>query len=1088
MHNIRVTTSWALTPFSFRTPINDDNSDDPINWVVLAPPSSKSRAKTIFFDVVASGTGGLPEVKEHVKEDNISIIGFRVSIVEDTEKDTVEKDKQEKDSDATASSKEKEGESDDENTAGDTNETGDIHMSLQGRRGSKHHIKKGKAVSVRARFVKILFVGSKMPMMKKAKIMAQAPKHFARFKNTVLSFTAQGDLKEFSQENIAERLSVVESGREELVLDFRNEALVAKMEHQVHTPRRSEVPRRATPRRRPPKAPFLNEISIVEDAVPRLSDVDACEYEPYNVIRRRTSVASERDELEKTTTIDEYTDENRKIDLKAYGKLVARIRVIGELCSELQKRARDGDELPGLLDIQVKGADGLTSPKLKDEKPHALCQIMLWRSRGGKRCSVHRGETSIVPAQSKPRWNASRLFRLSNIFDAYLMLNVKHQRDDRSFVLGRSAPLCIAKDVDSDIDVDFYDKYVSEWTTVDLKKSGKITFRLEWSPKNCGLYHRLACERKRREYLRESVSRRLRFHGTDKKTLDEVAAKFYEKESLEEEETFDLKATERSFDFDLKDDVGVNLGHEKWDTNVVTGVNPKSKCARIGVRPMWVLSAVNGTAVTRHSEMMKILTDVKETYKLTFRAPPLPVIFDDGYWPAIECDLDKNGDGYVMMRVEEDDENEDDALIALRWSQEHRMITARVPLKKSGVHAWNIRFLDLREDGEIRIGVCDESVDVNAVLGSDTHGWAFSSSGGIFHNGARHPHPVPKARDGDSGDGEIDMIGYDLSGDGEIEYVGVVNPKTGEVDELLSLEEYEQILQKTNGDILESVIRPFSPDAKASETHVRAHTRFATRESLGVPDMLRLSLLEGSPQHNNLSGKREKWYKSPADDRPSKNERDEPSTMPPGLGFGASSDNEDIHTVFLDSAGDQNIDLVGYDLTGNGKLDYIGIVNQSNEVDQLVPISKFERRFGTVSKEASEPPRLSIVNEDSSTHLLERPLFCGERVQVEDETVFRSSPEAASERRHVSVAAGWGDDGDDNSDCSGHIRRRSDVVVSTSTANRKSRASANCLARARSTVDTKCTTTRVSKGFPNDDDDDDGGHGGIVDTARTAYR
>ena len=78
------------------------------------------------------------------------------------------------------------------------------------------------------------------------------------------------------------------------------------------------------------------------------------------------------------------------------------------------------------------------------------------------------------------------------------------------------------------------------------------------------------------------------------------------------------------------------------------------------------------------------------------------------------------------------------------------MITARVPLKKSGVHAWNIRFLDLREDGEIRIGVCDESVDVNAVLGSDTHGWAFSSSGGIFHNGARHPHPVPKARDGDS--------------------------------------------------------------------------------------------------------------------------------------------------------------------------------------------------------------------------------------------------------------------------------------------------------------------------------------------------
>jgi len=161
------------------------------------------------------------------------------------------------------------------------------------------------------------------------------------------------------------------------------------------------------------------------------------------------------------------------------------------------------------------------------------------------------------------------------------MLSVKHQSDTKSFLLGRTKPLHVLKDIDTDIDIDFFDKYSSDWNTIDLNKGGSVTFKYEWSPKNCGLYHRLRLEKVKKQDLLNNVKNRLISHHVQTQELKKAQQKFYHKGSIVVPDPYgflDLKSNRQTFDFSLKEDIGVNMGHEDWDTQIVTGVNPKSKC------------------------------------------------------------------------------------------------------------------------------------------------------------------------------------------------------------------------------------------------------------------------------------------------------------------------------------------------------------------------------------------------------------------------------------------------------------------------------------------------------------------------------
>lgn len=284
-----------------------------------------------------------------------------------------------------------------------------------------------------------------------------------------------------------------------------------------------------------------------------------------------------------TTKQYRYTDKDKAIDLNAYGHLSARLQSIDEMIKELRSSASENGETPGLLQISIKDASNLDSPKLEEgELPTPACQILIWRtSKDGEKFAKLRDQTQTCESSKSPIWNSALTFRVDNIQDLSIMLSVKHQGDEKSFLLGRTKPLRVADDIDTDIDIDFMDKYQSDWNTVDMKKGGSVTFRYEWSPKHCGLYHQLRLEKEAKQDLYTNVKKRLISHGVKNEELDRHHNKFYKHDGLVIPDPFglaDLQSHRETFEFSLKEDIGVNMGHEDWDTQIVTGVNPNSKC------------------------------------------------------------------------------------------------------------------------------------------------------------------------------------------------------------------------------------------------------------------------------------------------------------------------------------------------------------------------------------------------------------------------------------------------------------------------------------------------------------------------------
>ena len=94
-------------------------------------------------------------------------------------------------------------------------------------------------------------------------------------------------------------------------------------------------------------------------------------------------------------------------------------------------------------------------------------------------------------------------------------------------------------------------------------------------------YHQLRLEKETKQDLCYNVKARLVSHDVQQEEMDGYHKKFYKPDSLVIPDPFglaDLKSRRETFEFSLKEDIGVNMGHEDWDTQVVTGVNPKSKC------------------------------------------------------------------------------------------------------------------------------------------------------------------------------------------------------------------------------------------------------------------------------------------------------------------------------------------------------------------------------------------------------------------------------------------------------------------------------------------------------------------------------
>ena len=129
--------------------------------------------------------------------------------------------------------------------------------------------------------------------------------------------------------------------------------------------------------------------------------------------------------------------------------------------------------------------------------------------------------------------------------------------------------------------------------------------------------------------------------------MDGYHKKFYKPDSLVIPDPFglaDLKSRRETFEFSLKEDIGVNMGHEDWDTQVVTGVNPKSKCGeKYGVKAMGQVVAINDEPVSKYSEMIEHMMNIKSEYTVTFEMVPRPVQFDDGFWPEVFCFIDEKG-------------------------------------------------------------------------------------------------------------------------------------------------------------------------------------------------------------------------------------------------------------------------------------------------------------------------------------------------------------------------------------------------------------------------------------------------------------
>ena len=53
--------------------------------------------------------------------------------------------------------------------------------------------------------------------------------------------------------------------------------------------------------------------------------------------------------------------------------------------------------------------------------------------------------------------------------------------------------------------------------------------------------------------------------------------------------------------------------------------------------------AINDEPVSKYSEMIEHMMNIKSEYTVTFEMVPRPVQFDDGFWPEVFCFIDEKG-------------------------------------------------------------------------------------------------------------------------------------------------------------------------------------------------------------------------------------------------------------------------------------------------------------------------------------------------------------------------------------------------------------------------------------------------------------
>ena len=254
-------------------------------------------------------------------------------------------------------------------------------------------------------------------------------------------------------------------------------------------------------------------------------------------------------------------------------------------------------------------------------------------------------------------------------------------------------------------------------------------------------YHQLRLEKEAKQDLCYNVKTRLVSHDVQQEEMDGYHKKFYKPDSLVIPDPFglaDLKSRRETFEFSLKEDIGVNMGHEDWDTQVVTGVNPKSKCGeKYGVKAMGQVVAINDEPVSKYSEMIEHMMNIKSEYTVTFEMVPRPVQFDDGFWPEVFCFVDEKGVPIIKRSTE-------DEIKGI-----HRIMMSHKHLLMGKTHAWNIQVLD-DCGGDLRVGLCDDTFNLNGPLGHDPHSWAYSMEGKIWHNDEVHPHKAQPMKSGQS--------------------------------------------------------------------------------------------------------------------------------------------------------------------------------------------------------------------------------------------------------------------------------------------------------------------------------------------------
>eukprot|EP00940_MAST-03C_sp_MAST-3C-sp2_P003529 g3529.t1 len=170
-----------------------------------------------------------------------------------------------------------------------------------------------------------------------------------------------------------------------------------------------------------------------------------------------------------------------------------------------------------------------------------------------------------------------------------------------------------------------------------------------------------------------------------------------------------------------------------------------------------------------------------------------------------------------------------------------------------------------------------------------------------------------------TGNGDIDAIGYDINGDGNVDYIGFVDPESGIVEDVMSIEDFVAKQEASAG---------------------------------GCDDDEKIEKCSSEVSKEEA-------------DRVGKEEDAE----------GIVSSKGEFVEIPLDLTGDGRVDAVGYDVSGDGNIDFVGLVNdETGEVDELTPIGEFleKHEFSSISKiqgqvaDTSADPKHCIVVSDSA--------------------------------------------------------------------------------------------------------------------------